>query len=68
MRNTDCGEMRVAVKCKHCGWTIFYKTTHATGIVECKCPRCKTLTTINLAFRKSACPIFYRRSHSNIPA
>lgn len=54
--------MNVAVRCKHCNYTIFYKTTPATGIIECKCPRCKQITTINLAFRKAKRPLWLRRN------
>ncbi len=62
METTGKAEMRIAVKCKQCNMTIFYKTTPSTGIIECKCPRCKKITAINLAYRRSKTPLFYRRS------
>ena len=65
MGTTGKPGMRIAVKCKQCNVTIFYKTTPTTGIIECKCPRCKSITAINLAYRRSKTPIFYRRSVGN---
>ena len=62
METSQKQEMRIAVKCRHCNMTIFYKTTPSTGIIECKCPRCKKITAINLAYRRSKTPLFYRRS------
>ena len=62
METTGKQEMRIAVKCKQCNMTIFYKTTPSTGIIECKCPRCRKITEINLAYRRSRTPLFYRRS------
>lgn len=53
MESTGKQEMRIAVKCKQCNMTIFYKTTPSTGIIECKCPRCRKITEINLAYRRS---------------
>lgn len=44
METTGKQEMRIAVKCKQCNMTIFYKTTPSTGIIECKCPRCRKIT------------------------
>lgn len=62
METTGKQDMRIAVKCKQCNMTIFYKTTPSTGIIECKCPRCRKITEINLAYRRSRTPLFYRRS------
>ena len=56
--------MRVAVKCKNCTRTIFYKTTSLSGIIEVKCPRCQKVTAINLAYRRNQTPIFYRHCAS----
>ena len=56
--------MRVAVKCKNCKRTIFYKTTPLSGIIELKCPRCQKVVAINLAYRRSKAPIFYRQCAS----
>ena len=63
--------MRVAVKCKNCTRTIFYKTTPLSGIIELKCPRCQKVAAIKLAHRRSKTPIFYRQctsipSNSNV--
>ena len=58
----DDTSMRIAVKCKKCSFTMFYKTSMATGTVECKCPRCKSIVKVNLALRKSSTPLFYRRA------
>ena len=55
-------EMRVAVKCKVCQRVIFYKTTPLSGKIELKCPKCPQITQINLAYRRSKTPLFYRRS------
>ena len=55
-------EMRVAVKCKVCQRVIFYKTTPLSGKIELKCPQCHQITQINLAYRRSKMPLFYRRS------
>ena len=58
----DDSSMRIAVKCKNCSFTMFYKTSMATGTVECKCPRCKSIVKVNLALRKSSIPLFFRRT------
>ena len=58
----DDPSMRIAVKCKKCSFTMFYKTSMATGTVECKCPRCKSIVKVNLALRKSSFPLFFRRT------
>ena len=58
----DNTTMRIAVKCKKCSFTMFYKTSMATGTVECKGPRCKSIVKVNLALRKNSIPFFYRRT------
>ena len=60
--NTTAEALHVAVKCKQCNFTIFYKTSLATGMIECKCPRCKKIVSINLALRRSKRPLYFRRT------
>ena len=62
METNSGQEMRVAVKCKVCQRVIFYKTTPLSGKIELKCPKCYQITQINLAYRRSKMPLFYRRS------
>jgi phage FluMu protein Com len=62
METNSGQEMRVAVKCKVCQRVIFYKTTPLSGKIELKCPKCHQITNINLAYRRSKTPLFYRRS------
>lgn len=62
METNSGQEMRVAVKCKVCQRVIFYKTTPLSGKIELKCPKCHQITNINLAYRRSKTPMFYRRS------
>lgn len=62
METNSGQEMRVAVKCKVCQRVIFYKTTPLSGKIELKCPKCHQITHINLAYRRSKTPLFYRRS------
>ena len=62
METNSGQEMRVAVKCKVCQRVIFYKTTPLSGKIELKCPKCHQNTNINLAYRRSKTPLFYRRS------
>lgn len=64
--NLEESTLHVAVKCKQCNFTIFYKTSLATGTVECKCPRCKKIVKINLALRRSSRPLFYRRAREGL--
>lgn len=61
-------EMRVAVKCKVCQRVIFYKTTPLSGKIELKCPRRHQITNINLAYRRSKHPLFYRRISRKAPS
>ena len=61
METNSGQEMRVAVKCKVCQRVIFYKTTPLSGKIELKCPKCHQITNINLAYRRSKTPLFYRR-------
>ena len=65
MENIKKQEMRVAVKCKVCQRVIFYKTTPLSGKIELKCPRCHQITSMNLAYRRSKTPLFYRRVSIN---
>lgn len=62
METNSGQEMRVAVKCKVCQRVIFFKTTPLSGKIELKCPKCHQITNINLAYRRSKTPLFYRRS------
>ena len=62
METNSGQEMRVAVKCKVCQRVIFYKTTPLSSKIELKCPKCHQITNINLAYRRSKTPLFYRRS------
>ena len=62
METNSGQEMRVAVKCKVCQRVIFYKTTPLSGKIELKCPKCHQITNINLAYRRTKTPLFYRRS------
>ena len=62
METNSGQEMRVAVKCKVCQRVIFYKSTPLSGKIELKCPKCHQITNINLAYRRSKTPLFYRRS------
>ena len=62
METNSGQEMRVAVNCKVCQRVIFYKTTPLSGKIELKCPKCHQITNINLAYRRSKTPLFYRRS------
>ena len=62
METNSGQEMRVAVKCKVCQRVIFYKTTPLSGKIELKCPKFHQITQINLAYRRSKTPLFYRRS------
>ena len=62
METNSGQEMRVAVKCKVCQRVIFYKTTPLSGKIELKCPKCHQITNIDLAYRRSKTPLFYRRS------
>ena len=62
METNSGQEMLVAVKCKVCQRVIFYKTTPLSGKIELKCPKCHQITNINLAYRRSKTPLFYRRS------
>lgn len=44
--------LKIMVKCPECQYRIFDKNSPATGIIEVKCPRCKKVSNIDLAFRK----------------
>ena len=44
--------LRVAKKCPQCDLRIFDKITPGSGMVEVKCPRCKTVFTLDLAYRR----------------
>lgn len=46
-------EVRVIKRCPQCGRRLFDKITTGTGVVETKCPQCKSVVQINLAFRLS---------------
>ena len=37
-------ELRVSKRCPKCDWRILDKVTPTTGIIQMKCPRCKTET------------------------
>ena len=45
-------ELRVAKRCPQCDLRIFDKITPANGIIEVKCPRCKKVFTLDLAYRR----------------
>ena len=51
--------IRVCKFCPKCNMRLFDKITPASGCVEIKCPRCKSIVTINLEFR---CKIRHRVS------
>lgn len=43
-------------------FTMFYKISMATIVVEYKCARCKNNVKVNLALTKSNFPLFYRKA------
>ena len=55
-------EIRVSKRCPKCDWRILDKVTPTTGVIQMKCPRCKTEVKIDLSLRKGA--VKYRKSIS----
>ena len=51
---TERDGIRVSKVCPKCSMRLFDKVTPANGCVEIKCPRCKSIVTINLAFHCTA--------------
>ena len=45
-------EIKVSKRCPKCDWRILDKVTPTTGIIQMKCPRCKTEVKIDLSLRK----------------
>lgn len=45
-------KIRVVKKCPNCGWRILDKVTPTTGVIEMKCPNCRRIVEVDLAFRK----------------
>lgn len=52
-------ELRVSKRCPKCDWRILDKVTPTTGVIQMKCPRCKTEVKIDLSLRKGA--VKYRK-------
>lgn len=52
-------EIKIAKRCPNCNWRIFDKVTPTTGIIQIKCPRCKTEVKIDLSLRKTG--VKYRK-------
>ena len=50
---TERNEIRVSKVCPKCNWRLFDKVSPANGYVEIKCPQCKSIVRINLAFRST---------------
>ena len=46
-------ELRVSKKCPVCGWRVMDKVTPTSGIVELKCPNCRSIVRIDLSYRVS---------------
>lgn len=44
-------EIRIAKRCPKCNWRILDKVTPTAGVIEMKCPRCKTVVRIDLSLR-----------------
>lgn len=44
-------EIRIAKRCPNCNWRILDKVTPTAGVIEMKCPRCKTVVQIDLSLR-----------------
>ena len=40
-------ELRVSKRCPKCDWRILDKVTPTTGVIQMKCPRCKTEVKID---------------------
>ena len=45
--------IKIAKRCPNCNWRILDKVTPTTGIIQIKCPRCKTEIKIDLSLRKT---------------
>ena len=46
--------IRVSKKCPYCNWRLFDKVEPSTGCIEMKCPNCKAVVKVSLAFRRVA--------------
>lgn len=44
--------IKVVKRCPICDTRLFDKTSPTTGTIEIKCPQCKQIVIINLAFRR----------------
>ncbi len=44
--------LRISVKCPECEWRILDKTSPTSGTVSMKCPRCKSVVTVDLSLRR----------------
>ena len=51
IEQTDC--IRVSKKCPKCGWRLFDKVSPTTGSISIKCPKCRAVVEINLAYRRA---------------
>lgn len=45
--------VRICKRCPNCGWRLFDKVTVTTGRIEIKCPQCRTVVEIDLAYRRT---------------
>ena len=44
--------VKVSKTCPTCGWRVLDKITPTSGMIEMKCPHCRSVITINLAYRR----------------
>lgn len=49
--SADNVKIRVTIRCPYCNQRLLDKVTPVNGFIKMKCPRCKTLATLNLSLR-----------------